>query len=71
MLSCILFLFKSRKNLIAQLVLARKKAEIAKRKSGKTRFSFSKADKAVITILNAAANIKNCLTLVSPETVLQ
>jgi putative transposase len=69
--STILSLFKSKKDLIVQIILQRKEIEILLRKNQKKRLKFHHSDRIILSILNRISNIKESISIVKPETVLK
>jgi len=70
LLRCFLNVFSSRKSILSENAVLKKENEILLRKVGKKRVRFSFYDRFFFVILNRAAEIKDHLTLVKPETVL-
>ena len=70
LLRFVLNLFSSRKSILSENAVLWKENEILLRKVGKKRVHFSFYDRFFFVVLNRAADIKNRLTLVKPDTVL-
>ena len=70
LLRFVLNLFSSRKSILSENAVLWKENEILLRNVGKKRIRFSFYDRFFFVVLNRAADIKNRLTLVKPETVL-
>ena len=70
LLRFVLNLFSSRKSILSENAVLWKENEILSRKVGKKRVHFSFYDRFFFVVLNRAADIKNRLTLVKPDTVL-
>jgi len=62
--------FRSRRTILSEIALLKKENEILLRRFGKKRVQFGFFDKFFLVVLNRAADIKEQLTLVKPETVL-
>jgi hypothetical protein len=70
LLRCFLNVFSSRKSILSENAVLQKENEILLRKVGKKRVHFSFYDRFFFVVLNRAADVKDRLTLVKPETVL-
>jgi putative transposase len=70
LLRLFLHAFGSRSAVLAENAMLKKENEILLRKVGKKRVRFSFYDRFFFVVLNRAAEIKDHLTLVKPETVL-
>ena len=70
LLRCFLNVFSSRKSILSENAVLKKENEILLRKVGKKRVHFDFYDRFFFVVLNRAAEIKDHLTLVKPETVL-
>jgi hypothetical protein len=62
--------FRPRRNVLSENALLKKENEILLRKMGKKRAHFNFYDKLFLVVLHRAADIKDRLMLVKPETVL-
>jgi hypothetical protein len=65
-----LYAFSSSKTLLSENAVLKKENDILLRKVGKKRVHFSFYDRFFFVILNRAADVKDRLTLVKPDTVL-
>ena len=63
-------LFRSNWTIVSEIALVRKENEILLRRLGKKRVPFGFYDKVFLVVLNRAADIRDRLMLVKPETVL-
>ena len=70
LLRFVLNLFSSRRSILSENAVLQKENEILLRKVGKKRVRFSFYDRFFFVVLNRAADVKDRLTLVKPETVL-
>ena len=70
LLRFLLNVFSSRQIILSKNALLWKENETLLRKVGKKRVRFSFYDRVFVVVLNRAADIKDRLTLVRPETVL-
>jgi putative transposase len=64
------YVFRSKRTIISEIALLKKENEILLRGFGKKRVQFGFDDEFFLVVLNKAADIKDRLTLVKPETVL-
>lgn len=73
LLSYILYIFfsifKSKKQLIIQLAVAKKEIEILKRRNKHIKTKLK--DRLLFLLLSSAADIKNIIVIVKPETLLK
>jgi len=70
LLRLFLQIFRSKRTIVSEIALVRKENEILLRRLGRKRVAFGFYDKLFIVVLNRAADIKDRLTLIKPETVL-